>query len=234
MRTAKLVRARVLAPTVRELTLDPGPDFMFEPGQWVSIRIPAPTGEDVARSYSLASAPRDDGTFDLAVTRVERGPASNFLHALPVGSDMTISRAQGFFTMEVLDRPAIMVATGTGISPFRSMLQHLARGQQSLPHPVRLLLGVRTEADMLYADELRALAQAAPPFRFEVTLSRGSEGWAGKRGYVQQHVPGLVRELGADCAVYICGLSRMVKDVRKLLKTELGMSKDRIRSERYD
>ena len=77
MRTAKLLRSRILAPGVRELTFDPGPDFEFEAGQWISCRIPATYGEDLARSYSLASAPRADGTFDLAVTRVDATTIGN-------------------------------------------------------------------------------------------------------------------------------------------------------------
>jgi len=234
MPTAKLLRARTLTPTVRELTFDPGAGFEFEPGQWVSVRVPAPNGEDLARSYSIASAPRADGTFDLAVTHVEGGPVSSYLHDLDVGADLTISRAQGFFTMDEFDRPALMVATGTGISPFRSMLQALASSADNLPHPVALLLGVRTEEDILYAQELAKLANSLSNLRFEVTLSRGSDGWQGRRGHVQVHIPELVGSMQGPCDVYVCGLSRMVKDVRKLLKGELGFTKDLIHTERYD
>lgn len=232
MREAKLVRARTLTPNVRELTFDPGSDFDFEPGQWVSIRIPADAGEDLARSYSIASAPRSDGHFDIAVTRVEEGPGSNFLHGIKEGTVLSISRAQGFFTQDEFERPALMVATGTGVSPFRSMIQRI--GQHGAPaHPVTLLMGVRTEVDLLYRDELEAIA-ARGHLRFEPTLSRGGEGWTGRRGYVQVHLAELVRQYDGDCDVYICGLSKMVKQVRQVLKAELGMTKDKIHSERFD
>lgn len=229
---AKLVSTRILTPNVKELTFEPGPDFEFEPGQWVSFRIPATEGEDIARSYSIASAPRADGQFDIAVTRVEEGPGSNYLHALDVGAEMSMSRAQGFFTQDEFERPAIMVATGTGVSPFRAMLQALA-AQGNLPHPISLLLGVRKEEDILYGEEFEALTGSLG-IEFLPTLSRGSDAWTGRRGYVQTHLAELVERHDGACDVYVCGLSKMVKDVRKQLKGELGMTKDKIHSERFD
>ena len=231
MRKAKLVRARTLTPIVRELTFDPGPEFAFEPGQWVSFRIPA-EGEDLARSYSIASAPRSDGCFDLAVTRVEEGPGSNYLHGLQIGEPMKLSRAQGFFTQDEFERPAIMVATGTGVSPFRAMLQALD-AQGEFPHPVYLLLGVRTEQDILYRKEFEALS-AERQLTFIPTLSRGEDSWNGRRGYVQNHLAELIARHDGACDVYVCGLSKMVKDVRKILKSDLGLTKDKIHSERFD
>lgn len=234
MRQATVIGARKLTPTIRELTIDPGEGFAFEPGQWVSIRIPAHEGEDLARSYSIASAPRGDGAFDLAVTLVEDGPGSGYLHGVAVGTALPISRAQGFFTLDDFDRPVVMVATGTGVSPFRAMLQALAARPGGLPHPVSLLLGVRTEQDLLYADEFAAWAKALPGFQFLPSLSRGSDSWTGRRGYVQTHVPELIQRYDGGCDVYVCGLSKMVKDVRGILKTQLGLAKDRIHTERYD
>ena len=237
MRQARLIRARQLTPSVRELTFDPGRDFSFEAGQWVSFRIPLGQGQEVARSYSIASAPNPDGLFDIAVTRVEDGPGSRTLHEAKEGESMGISRAQGFFTLEESELPRVpivMVATGTGVSPFRSMLQQVSRTPSEVPQPVALVLGVRTEADLLYREEFEALERSLPGFEFLPTLSRGSEGWIGARGYVQEHLWGLVRRCGGDCAVYVCGLSKMVKHVRELLKGELALPKHRIHSERYD
>ena len=232
MRKAKLLGARPLTPVVRELTFDPGDGFEFEPGQWVSVRIPVPEGEDLSRSYSIASAPRDDGHFDLAVTRVEEGPGSNYLHGLSPGSELTISQAQGFFTQDDFERPVVMVATGTGVSPFRAMIQALDAAD-GFVHPVTLLLGVRHAQDILYRDELEALA-AKRPFTFLPTLSQGGNDWTGLQGYVQKHLADVVGRYDGGCDVYVCGLSKMVKDVRSMLKGDLGLTKDRIHTERYD
>lgn len=234
MYEARLLAARTLSPTVRELTLDAGPGFQFVPGQWVSLRLPQPNGEQIARAYSIASAPRDDGRFDLAITRVHGGPGSEFLHTIEPGAILRIARAQGLFTLEPVTRPILMVATGTGVSPLRSMLQTLAKVPPARAQPCTLLFGCRTEADVLYATEFHALTSAWPKFRFEPTLSRAESKWPGRTGYVQLHVPELVHALGDDCDVYICGLGKMVREVRAVLKDQLGFARGRVHTERYD
>lgn len=232
MRNAILVNARLLSPFVRELTFDPGEGFSFVPGQWVSFRIPEDHSDPIARSYSIASGPRPDGLFQVAVTRVESGPGSGFLHQLPVGQSLAMSEAQGFFELEDPVRPILMVATGTGLSPFRSMLEGFVVSGNKLPRTT-VILGVRSEEDILYAQEFIAL-QDRTNLNFIPTLSRPSDNWSGLKGYVQTHIPKLVPELGPDCDVYVCGLNKMVKEVRTVLKTQLGFDRDRIHTERYD
>jgi ferredoxin-NADP reductase len=233
MRVATLTAARMLSPSVRELTIDPGPGFSFAPGQWVSLRLPQPGQEELARAYSIASAPRADGTFDLAVTRVDGGAGSAFLHTIESGASLRLTQAQGFFTLNPVVRPVLFVGTGTGVAPLRSMLT--AHSEDPEPGTrFALLFGVRAEQDLLYREEFEALARRWPAFRFVPTLSRGSEAWPGRRGYVQTHLVEMVRELGGACDVYVCGLNRMIKEVRRVLKDDLGFTRERIHSERYD
>jgi CDP-4-dehydro-6-deoxyglucose reductase len=234
LRTVNVVAARALTHNVRELTLDAGADFRFVAGQWVSLRIALDNGEFVSRSYSIASAPRADGRFEIAVTRVEGGPGSTALHALDVGATLEASHAQGFFTLEPLARPALFIGTGTGVAPLRSMLR-AALADREAEARLTLLLGVRSERDLLYGDEFSALSREfAGRFRFVPTLSRATDAWSGRRGYVQTHARELVSELGGDVDAYICGLQRMVKEVRAVLKGELGFARERIHSERFD
>lgn len=226
MRTARLVRARPLTPGVRELTFDPGPGHAFVPGQWVNLFDPQ--GEK--RSYSIASAPRPDGTFDLAVTHVPGGPMSTLLHALPVGAELRMADAQGFFVLDPVVRPVLMVATGTGLAPFRAMLQQLLAAPPTVS--VWLIAGHRTEADLLYRDELESLA--LPTFRYWPTLSRGGPTWRGSQGWVQAHVPPALAALGTDVDVYVCGLTHMVHAVRDLCRRELGVPRKQVHAEKYD
>lgn len=231
-RIATLVSARRLSPDVRELTFEPDAPIDFEPGQWVSLKIPRADGTTLVRSYSIASAPRPDGRFDLAVTLVAGGEGSTWLHGARLGDALAMSNPTGFFTLpEDPSRPLLLVATGTGVAPFRAMLQRRFRDGDGAP--TTLLLGARTEADVLYADEFAALASRVAAFRFERTLSRADEGAAGRVGYVQRHVPELAASL-AGCDAYVCGLNAMVREVRKVLKESLGFSRERIHTERYD
>jgi len=232
MRNARLVHARFLTSSVRELTFDPGDDFSFVPGQWVSFGIPGASAGPITRAYSIASGPRNDGLFQVAVTRIESGPGSGFLHQLPVGQSISMSDAKGFFLLHEPRRPILMVATGTGISPFRSMLEGFIASGRTLPKTT-VLLGVRSEEDILYAQEFDRF-RLSGHVAFVASLSRPTEDWIGLKGYVQDHVPRLVTDLGADCDVYVCGLNKMVKEVRATLKEKLGFDRDRIHTERYD
>ena len=238
---ARLVDNRPLTPAVRELTFerkDRAP-FAFEAGQWVSLVLPLPEGE-LRRSYSIASPPRAGSpNFQLAVTHVAGGPGSSYLHALEPGAELRVIGPQGFFTRP-LDKagPALFVATGTGITPLRSMIHTAVAGGHTAP--VTLVFGVRAEVDLLYRDEMEALARAHPgTVRFEPTLSRAEEAWTGRRGYVQTHVKELwddllVRGGGAPPHAYICGLQKMVGAVRDLLRKDMDVPRQQVHSERYD
>jgi CDP-4-dehydro-6-deoxyglucose reductase len=238
---ARLVTARALSPSVRELTFErtDGVPFVFEPGQWVSFVLPGEEKE-IRRSYSIASPPNGTARFDITVTRVTGGPGSSILHAMQPGATATVIGAQGFFTRPLASAaPALFVATGTGITPFRSMLgAAIAAGDRTATW---LLFGVRREEDLLYEAEMEALAKTHPHFRFLPTLSQPSEAWSGRRGYVQAHARALFEELAALPAsherpphAYICGLQRMIGSMRELLRAEMGLPRERVHTERYD
>jgi NAD(P)H-flavin reductase len=96
-----------------------------------------------------------------------------------------------------------------------------------------LLFGCRSEADILWGAELAAWAKQHPRFSLHVTLSRPSTDWTGRDGYVQRHLRDLV-DPAARPQVYVCGLTKMVSEVRRVLKDELGYERRMIHSERYD
>lgn len=242
---ARLASVRALTPSVRELAFErlDGQPMAFDPGQWVNAFLPV-AAEPLKRSYSIASAPDGSPRFEIAVTRVQHGPGSTWLHSVEPGVRLTFVGPQGFFTRPAgTEAPSLLVATGTGITPMRSMLRAaLAAGSRA---PTRILLGVRHEVDLLYADELEAMARAHPFVRFEPTLSQPGPGWKGRRGYVQTHVRELWSDLVAAGAgdpqaaphaphAYVCGLERMVGSVRELLRKDMGLPRQQVHSERYD
>ena len=239
---ARLVRARVLAPQVRELVFArvDGAPVDLEAGQWVTLMLPLPgLPTELRRSYSIASPPRGTPEIEIAVTHVEGGAGSRYLHDLEIGQTLKVQGPQGFFVRgKGTGKAALFVGTGTGVTPLRSLLlDALARDDRN---PLVLLFGVRTRQDLLYAGELAELAAAHPNVRIEPTLSRSDDDWTGRRGYVQHHVAELWNELRgetetpADVHVYICGLNRMVASVRELLRGELGATREQVHSERYD
>jgi CDP-4-dehydro-6-deoxyglucose reductase, E3 len=236
----RLVASRRLAPSVRELVFEraDGAPMEFDPGQWVNLVLPLPSGE-IKRAYSIASPPRAGSPrFALAVTRVESGPGSQYLHALGEGETLRAVGPQGLFTRAGSDEaPSLFIGTGTGVTPFRSMIEAaLAAGAKA---PLWLLFGARFEQDILYREEFERWAREHPNVRYDVTLSQGAPAWAGRRGYVQRHAPELLQALrseaaGAEPHVYVCGLERMVKAVRELARGELGVPRKHVHTERYD
>jgi ferredoxin-NADP reductase len=244
---ARMVSGRALSPGVRELTFErvDGQQMAFEPGQWLNVILPTPDrepagGSEIKRSYSIASAPDGSARFDIAVTRVQGGPGSTWLHEVEPGVVLRFIGPQGFFTRPPATAPpSLMIATGTGVTPMRSMLHAaIAAGSRT---PMWLLLGVRHDEDLLYQDEFRAMANEHPFVRFEPTLSQPRENgpprWTGRRGYVQTHVRALWDELaslGPAPHAYICGLERMISSVRELLRKDMGLPRQQVHSERYD
>jgi CDP-4-dehydro-6-deoxyglucose reductase len=123
----------------------------------------------------------------------------------------------------------VMLAAGTGIAPFRSMIRHWIR------EPSRtsclLLFGVRYEETPL-SGRMGDPDGAHPNFHFWPTLSRPHANWRGRRGHVQDHLMEAVGDR-RDIDVYVCGLKAMVNDVRRLLQ-QAGFDRKRIAFERYD
>jgi ferredoxin-NADP reductase len=205
----------------------------FVPGQWLSLKASTPDGEEITRAYSIASPPSDDARFAFCLNRVQDGFMSNYLCDMREGAEITFQGPFGAFILRPPLRDTVFIATGTGIAPFRSMLHWLlADASRHQDRQFWLLFGVRYEQDIYYREEFERLAQEHSNFDFVPTLSRGGSEWKGLRGYVQEHVPGIVGDR-TDMHAYICGLDKMVSANRELLKS-LGWDRKQILYEKYD
>ena len=217
-----------------EFAVEGANGFTFTPGQFISVQQPKPDGKTHTRAYSLASHPQPQLRFDLCLNRVENGFLSNWLCDLEEGTTVQFHGPHGMFTLREPHQDSVFIATGTGIAPFRGMVHWLfddpARHQD---REFWLVYGTRHEDGLYYSDEFRAIEKAHPNFHYLPTLSRGRDDWPGLRGYVQDHVRGIVGDR-RDMQAYICGLHQMVDANRKLLKEELGWDRKQIVFERYD
>ncbi|HEY7338300.1 MAG TPA: FAD-dependent oxidoreductase [Bryobacteraceae bacterium] len=227
---AKLIEAFDLAPQVRHFVFEAeGVDRLdFAPGQFVSFTAPI-EGKEITRAYSIASPPFGGNRFELCLNRVSEGLFSNSLFEMKPGEAVEMKPPLGMFVMRQPPRDSLFVATGTGIAPFRSMLQaHLTDAAPA----ITLLFGVRYETHLMYGQEFERLAQRFRNFRYWPTLSRPESGWSGRAGHVQEH---LNEALGSrrDLDVYLCGLKAMVDDVRRTLKA-MGFDRKQIFYEKYD
>jgi CDP-4-dehydro-6-deoxyglucose reductase len=204
--------------------------FEFRPGQYITLDFNV-HGDKLMRAYSIASSPHHDNRFDLCLNLVLGGHVSPSIFDLKPGDQVHFRGPFGQFVLrEPPDPVTAFIATGTGIAPLRSMVQYLF--QESCDCEVWLIFGVREEADTLYRAEFERLAASHPNFHFIPTLSRPGEGWTGHAGYVQEQVERYLRgKLGLHA--YICGLKKMVNDVRRQLRA-MGYSPKALSCEKYD
>jgi CDP-4-dehydro-6-deoxyglucose reductase len=212
-RIAALTR---LAPDVLklELRLPPTAQFRFLPGQ--SIDITSPTG--VRRSYSLAGHAADTSKLELQIRRVEGGQFSAYWFEQAQLNDLL--RFQGprgtFYLRPMAGRHLVLLATGTGIAPFASMLRQVAAmPADEGPSRVSLYWGGRVPAD-LYFDPMPLLAG----LRYVPVLSRAGGNWPGERGHVQDALLHDRESAPWDlsqASVYACGSEAMIHSAREQL-----------------
>lgn len=227
---ARLIESHEIAPEVRHFVFEAeGIERLeYAPGQFVSLSAER-DGKTITRAYSLASAPRGDNRFELCLNRVEQGRLSPSLFAMQPGDSIEMRQPLGLFVMRNPPRESIFIATGTGIAPFRAMLE--AHLKQRSP-AITLLFGVRYESHLMYRAEFEEMASKFPQFRFWPTLSRPGEHWRGRNGHVQAHLAEALDDR-RDLDFYLCGLKPMVDDVRGILKG-MGFDRKQILYEKYD
>ena len=225
---AKLLAWRVLAPDIRHFMFEAPQPLSFTAGQFVSFSGEF-EGRNVTRAYSIVSAP-DGSRFDLCLNLVQDGIFSRYLFSLDAGARVRMKGPYGAFTFRSPAMDSVLIATGTGIAPIRSML--LDRLPKDTQTRYTLLFGVRYEHGILYRADLDRLARDHQNFRFWPTLTRPGEQWTGRTGRVQTHLSDAIGDR-RDLQIYICGLKCMVDEVRSLAKG-WGFERRQIIYEKYD
>ena len=206
--------------------------FDFKPGQFVMLLLPIESKYQ-NRSYSIASPPYEDNTFELAIVLNPKGLGTPYLwEKVEIGSAIEVSKPLGkFILQEPIEEDICFIGTGTGIAPLRSMILHIINN--NIPYKnIYLIFGNRWEKDILYFKEFKELAEDHKNFNFIPVLSRDNPGWTGKKGYVHE----IYQEIFSDkrnASFYMCGWKDMLKDARLNLE-KMGYDKKKIKFESYD
>lgn len=193
--------------------------FDFTAGQLVQLGLEI-NGRISWRNYSISSWPDGTNTFELLITYQKDGLFSEYLfNEIKIGDVVYYSGPYGAFVLpQIIDKTLIFISTGSGVSPFRSMINYIVENDVET-RDIHLLFGCRTKRDILYYDEMKKLQQQYPKFKFKPVLSR--EEWEGLNGYVQHHISNVIHSLHDKPLVYLCGWSDMLWDARAILK-EMG------------
>jgi ferredoxin-NADP reductase len=202
-------------------------------GQHVDVRLTAEDGYQAQRSYSLASAP-EDHRLVLTVERLDEGEVSSYLvDELRPGDELELRGPIGgyFVWQAAMGGPLLLLAGGSGIVPFRSMLRHRLAAHSNAP--VRLLYSTRSLGSVIYKEEL-ARDAAQPGVMIHLTLTREwPQEWTGYRRRVDME---LLREISwpprERPLVYVCGPTAFVEAAATAL-VQLGHEPSLIRTERF-
>jgi ferredoxin-NADP reductase len=160
-------------PRVKSFMLAPSIPFSFRAGQHVDVRLTAPNGYQAERSYSIASAPEETASIELAVERLDDGEVSPFFHDVAQVGDAIELRGPigGHFVWDVQDGgPLLLLAGGSGVVPLMSMLRH--RAARASHVPALLLFSSRTLEDVIFRAELLALDAKHDGFQLCLALTR--------------------------------------------------------------
>lgn len=210
--------------------------FPFQPGQYATLGLLGPEEKLIQRPMSISSSADDTSEYEFFVRLVHGGEFTELLWERRVGDPINIKGAKGRFQLQDDGRTGLLVASGTGLAPYMSMIDTLrSRGQA---RDLVLVHGASYEYDLAWRDELEAIqASGAFPLRYVPSISRPHEApsWQGLTGRVETVIPGQLdlHELTpANTTIYLCGNPDMISAVEETALAR-GFPPEQVRKELY-
>lgn len=225
---ARVARIRQETPTVKSFLLDVPEVFTFLAGQWIDLYIERPGQEPLVGGYT----PTQSGSFELAIKRSDSSRAAAYLHEhARVGESYWIAGPSGdFYFRQGMAGALLLVAGGIGVNPPMSIVRYIDAA--TLQVPTTLVCSARSPSELLFAEELRAIAARNPLLRCLFTVTRpGGEPWQGRVGRVDRE---LLREAlpTGEPLCYLCGPPGMPTSMAGALSS-VGVPPGRIRFEEW-
>jgi len=203
----------------------------FKTGQFITLFWPdTPTYK---RAYSLSSCALDRGFYEVTVKRDGKMGTRIVDWAKPGDTMVVIPPTGKFLPVYEPNKHLICVAGGSGVTPFRGFVREATR--RKLETQITVLYSARTTNDIIFDQQFRDLEQENPKFNFYVTCTRLSaeDPWTGRRGritaeWVKEHVHDL-----PNTVFYACGPNELVEFAEKLVRHELGVAKEQMKTEKW-
>ncbi|HLH76737.1 MAG TPA: FAD-dependent oxidoreductase [Candidatus Binataceae bacterium] len=203
----------------------------FIPGQFISLVLPL--GDKPAlRPYSIASDPEHGDLLEIVLNLVPGGLGSAYLFARRVGEELTFTGPYGLFTLEHAPTvETVFVAQETTIAPIRPMIRRALAEEGSAG--LHLLYAAPREQNLLYREELMALARRHPRLRFDPVITQ-EPSWPGMRGPLREHLRALYLDADdrRDRQFYLCGVGPEVLTMRDLLRQN-GYARKAVQYEKW-
>jgi len=239
---SKIIKIADESPTTKRFWVEvEGVDkFDFLPGQFVTMDLPlGERRKQRWRSYSIANAPDGTNVLEFCIVKLEGGAGSTyFFEEVGIGSAIRFKGPSGNFVLpENLEQDLVLICTGTGVAPFRSMLWHLFNSGKT-DKKIHLIFGTRFEDGILYRGEFEELLKKMPGFSYDVALSRQKEvsegaGFAIHPGYVHPVYLDKYQDKNSNCKFLLCGWQGMVDEAVANLIVKMGCERSQVKYELY-
>lgn len=228
----KLNRRQEVATGTFAFYFDKPEGFSFEAGQfleWALVDPPETDEDGNKRAFTIASAPSEP--YLMVATRMRDSAFKRVLKGMPLGTEV---RVEGPFGNLILHddttRPAVFLAGGIGITPFRSIAVRAAR--EGLPHRLILFYSNRRPEDAPFLQELRDLRTENAHYTLVDTMTAGGDAGSVESGRISKEM--LARHIGDlnGPIYYVAGPPDMVAAMQRILYSA-GLKNDAIRAEEF-
>lgn len=233
--TAQITGKKEIANGTLALRLSKPDGFKFVAGQAVYVSLPGlekPDASGQVRTFSIASDP-EDSELEIA-TRLTDTSFKQYLAAADIGSFIQVEGPYGDLVLhDDANRPAVFLAGGIGITPFRSMVVDAA--SRGLPHRLFLFYSNRKPEDAAYLTELRELENENPQFKLIATFSKGEDvpqNATVEHGHITAEM--LAKHAGDLAApiFYVAGPPAMVEAIEGMLQ-RAGVEQKNVHAEKF-
>jgi ferredoxin-NADP reductase len=209
--------------------------FAFKPGQFANFTLHSPMATDAGgstRTLSIASAPHEENL--MVAMRMRDTGFKRAVSSLPIGAPFLLEGPYGNLILHRdVARPAVFLAGGIGITPFRSMIRHAT--EVGSGHRISLFYSIRRIEEAAFLTELREIQELNPRFKLIPTISHPSglpPYWRGELGHITERMLAKwIPDFQAPI-FYLAGPPGMVTGMRQVLG-EAGVSDDDIRAEEF-
>ncbi|MGA7922419.1 MAG: FAD-dependent oxidoreductase [Thermoplasmata archaeon] len=220
---------------VRTFRFDPiGGSFAWRAGQNLVMTIPGvddPRGP--TRPFTISSSPTEGGLVTVS-TQLRGSPFKRHLLSMAPGDVVENEAIEGDFVLEP-GRPAVMIAGGIGVTPFRSMLKFAV--DTRLEKPLILVCSSKTPEDIVFRAELEEFTRVNHAIRVLHTVTRPDEArerWSGRTGRIGAEILREAMRGVRHPLIYVAGPPGFVAETRRLLDEEIRISKDDIRTDEFE
>ena len=231
----KLISSEEIAKDIMVFQFEKPAGYQFTAGQFCFLNLPDMGFNDergLRRHLSIASSPLENEL--LFATKMSESAFKKTLRAMTAGTAITVEPPLGFLSLpESTALPAIFLAGGIGITPFRSMIRYASGAGTG--HTITLFYSNRTPDEAVFLGELEGIAEVYGNLRVLPTMTRIQESavrWPGLTGRIDASMIEEHCRDWRDSVFYLAGPPAMVDSMKEILK-EMHISNERMHIEKF-